>query len=107
MSAPAKAPPTETVDQKVARLLKQWNEETAYLSSTTRIEAHPAYQEIIALGHSALPALFRELEKTRNGHLDGALLAITGVQPVPPEFAGRMRTIADIWVTWAKDNGYL
>jgi hypothetical protein len=107
MSAPAKAPPMETVDQKVARLLAQWDEETALISSTTQIEAHPAYRAIIGLGKPALPALFREMERTRNGHLDGAVGAITGVQPVPPELAGRMRSIADVWVKWAKDNGYL
>src|SRR5258707_4539316 len=104
MSAPAKTSPAETIDQKVARLLKQWDDETAYVSSTTQIEAHPAYREIIALGRAALPALFRNLERTRNGHLDGALIAITGVQPMPPELAGRMREIADVWVQWGKEN---
>jgi ABC-type sugar transport system substrate-binding protein len=107
MSAPAIAPPMESIDQKVGRLIAQWDDETAYLSSTTQIEAHPAYRAIIALGKPALPALFRAMERTRNGHLDGAVGAITGVQPVPAESAGRMHAIADIWVNWAKENGYL
>src|SRR6266571_1015232 len=100
MSAPAKAPPTETVDQKVARLLKQWREETAVISSSTIIASHPALLAIIAIGQAALPALFRDLELSRNGHMDTALTAITGVQPVPPELAGRMRAIADVWIAW-------
>ena len=106
MSAPAKAPPTETVDQTVARLLAQWEEETAVLSDSGKIQSHPAYLAIIALGPPALPALFRYLEKTRNGHVTPALTKITGVQQVPPELRGRIREIADVWIKWGRENGY-
>src|SRR5437763_10820138 len=107
MSAPTKAPPAESVDQQVVRLLKQWRDETAVISSSTVIASHPALCAIVALGPAALPALFRDLAQTRNGHMDTALTAITGVQPVPVGKSGRMREIANIWVQWAKENGYL
>ena len=56
-SVPA-TPSTETVELCVARLLGIWREQTAYLSSSSRITGHPAYQELIALGPAALPSLF-------------------------------------------------
>ena len=49
---------TETLEQRVARLLARWRDETAYLSSSTRLTGHPAYLELIALGPTALPFLF-------------------------------------------------
>jgi hypothetical protein len=44
------APPAETVEQQVQRLLATWREETAVISSSTVLVSHPAYREIIALG---------------------------------------------------------
>ena len=57
----------ETLEQQVTRLLKQWREETAPLSSSSQIVGHPAYQELIALGRPALPYLLRDLETTHDG----------------------------------------
>jgi hypothetical protein len=98
-------PPAESVDQRVARLLARWRQETAYLSSSTRITGHPAYQEIIALGTAALPALFRDLEQTGDGHLSKALATITGAHPVPAADRGQIRRIAEAWLRWARENG--
>ena len=71
-------PSAESVEQYVLRLLARWREETAYLSSSTLMTSHPAYQELIALGEPALRFLFRDLERTHDGHLSKALTAITG-----------------------------
>jgi hypothetical protein len=98
-------PPAESIEQRVARLLARWREETAYLSSSTRLTEHPAYQELIALGTPALPFLFRDLEQTRDGHLSKALAAMTGARPVPAEDRGQVRSVADAWLQWAKDHG--
>jgi len=104
---PVPATPTaESIEQRVVCLLGRWREETLYLSSSTRITGHPAYQELIALGPAALPFLFRDLEQTRDGHLSKALTAISGAQPVPADERGQMRKIAETWLRWAKDNGY-
>lgn len=81
-------PAAESIEQRVVRLLGRWREETAYLSSSTRLTGHPAYQELIALGPAALPFLFRDLEQTGDGHLSKALAAITGAPPGP---RGRLR----------------
>jgi hypothetical protein len=106
MSAPTKAPPIETVDQKVERLLKQWDDDTAYLSNSQKIQSHPALQEIIELGQSALPTLFRHLEMTRSGHLSRVLTVITGAHPAPPEIRGNGGEIASVWLAWSKDHGF-
>src|SRR5262245_44153975 len=105
MSAvPAKT--SESIDEHVARLLRRWREEAACLSSSTAMVAQPAYQELIALGATALPPLFRDLEQTGDGHLSMALTAITGAHPIPPEERGRIRQIAQTWLRWAREHGY-
>lgn len=103
---PATANVSETVEQLVARLLRSWRDETAYLSSSAAITGHPAYQELIGLGPVALPYLFRDLEQTRDGHLSRALTAMTGAHPIPAEARGQIHKIAEIWLHWARENGY-
>ena len=92
---PPAAPPTETLEQRVQRLLATWREAVAVISSSTVRSSHPAYRELIALGPAALPYLFRDLERTHDGHLSRALAEITGVRPVPPEEGGRVRLVAE------------
>ena len=99
-------PAAEGVEQRVVHLLARWREETAYLSSSPHLTGHQAYQELIALGPPALPFLFRDLEQTRDGHLSKALAAITGARPVPAEDRGQIRTVADAWLDWARENAY-
>src|SRR5262249_29204835 len=103
-SLPA-TPTTETVEQRVMRLLNNWREQTAYLSSSTRITEHPAYQEMIALGPEALPFLFRDLEQTGDGHLPKALTALTGAYPVPAADRGNNPKVVSAWLRWARENG--
>jgi hypothetical protein len=98
-------PPTEAVEKRVQHLLERWRAETAYLSSSTRITGHPAYQELIALGPPALPFLLRDLEQTEDGHLSLALAAITGAHPVPAEERGQIRKVAAAWLRWARESG--
>src|SRR5690242_20047857 len=86
------------IEQQVERLLAQWREETAYLSSSTAITGHPAYGELIALGPGALPYLFRDLEQTGDGHLSRALTAITGAHPIQAEDRGQVKKIAAAWL---------
>ncbi len=88
------------------RLLAVWREETLVLSSTTAIQSHPAYRELIGLGKPALPHLFRDMERTRDGHLSRALVEITGAWPIPAEARGKVEAIADHWLNWGRENGY-
>jgi len=95
----------EAIEKQVLRLLELWRAETAYLSDSTRRNSHPAYQEIIALGTVALPALFRDLEQTLDGHLAKALTTITAAHPVPAEDRGKIQLVAEAWLRWAREHG--
>jgi hypothetical protein len=50
------------VEQEFRRLRQQWKEDCAYLSSTTAMVRHPAYQAIVDLGEPVVPLLLRDLE---------------------------------------------
>ena len=103
--------PTDTVqpaalEETVVRLLARWRAETAFISSSTQRNEHPDYLHLISLGEPALPFLFRDLESTRDGHLSKALSAITQAHPVPPEARGKIDSIAETWLQWARANGW-
>ena len=48
----------------------------------------------------------RELEREPD-HWFWALEAITQENPVPPEAAGRVAKMAEAWIAWGKQQGYL
>ena len=87
-------------------LADQWRRETGMLSSVSQMAAHPAYQEIIGMGAAAIPLLLRELQE-RGGHWFAALRAISGENPVPPEYAGRIPKMSEYWLEWGRRQGYI
>jgi hypothetical protein len=87
-------------------LKMKWERETAHLSSATEMAIHPAYQQIIGMGPTAIPFMLAEL-KIRPGHWFWALKAITGDDPVPPEHRGRVKQMAQDWLGGGKRQGYL
>jgi hypothetical protein len=64
------------------------------------------YQQIIGMGDRALPLILSELQREPD-HWFWALEAITQENPVPPEAAGRVRQMADAWLMWGKQHGYI
>lgn len=108
-SIPAKhstaSQPPETIEQCFDRLAARWREETSHLSSSTRMAAHPAYQEIIALGPPVVPSLLRELARQPD-HWFTALKAITGANPVDLADRGRIDKMAQAWLRWGQMAGY-
>ena len=99
------AEPTETA-KRFAVLADRWKRETAVLSSVSQMAMHPAYQEIIGMGREALPLILQELERTPN-HWFWALRAITGESPVPPDQFGKVEEMANAWLHWGREQGYL
>jgi len=95
----------QTLEEKFQKLAGIWRAETCYLSSTTAIVNHPAYQEIIGLGPAVVPLVLGELEQ-RLGHWFAALRALTGANPMDPADQGKIRNIAEAWLRWGKANGY-
>ena len=88
------------------KLATEWQEETQYLSSTTQIVLHPAYQQIIGLGPAALPLIFQRLGDAPQ-HWAWALRAITGEDPTSTDDLGNMRAIREAWLGWARSHDYL
>ncbi len=97
--------PVETVEEKFRRLAAVWLAETAYVSSSSDLVAHPAFQEIVGMGPAVIPLLLRELEN-RTGHWHRALRRITGADPVPPTERGNIEKAAEAWLRWGKEQGY-
>ena len=98
------AQPT-AVEVRFRKLAQEWKAERAPTSSVEKLAIHPAYQQIIDLGPDVLPAIFRELERAPD-HWFWALRALTGENPVAPDHRGNLRSMADDWVEWAKQQGY-
>ena len=84
---------------KFDELAAQWLRETEYLSSSTAIVAHPAYQEIIQMGTVALPWIIQALKETE-GPWYRALRTITGENPVPPSEIGKPDAMTERWLEW-------
>src|SRR5207253_11238101 len=97
--------PVETIEQRFQRLANHWRAETAYISSSSELVAHPAFREIVGMGRPVIPLLLRELEH-RTGHWHRALREITGADPVPPADRGNLDKTAEAWLRWGKEQSY-
>ena len=85
------------------RLADLWRAETSLCSSPSVKASHPAYLRIIGMGRSALPFIYRELERG-DGHWFAALRAITGANPVKPDDAGNIRKMKQAWLEYLRQN---
>jgi hypothetical protein len=104
-AGPAPQPP-ESIEQRLRRLESQWRAETGNLSSSTKIIAHPAFQQIIALGREVVPLILRDLEE-RPRLWVWALPGITGANPVPESDRGNIAKMSDAWLKWGKASALL
>ena len=93
----------EPLPVKFKRLLAEWRDQTAHLSSITAKAMTPPYQEIIGMGKPALPLILNEL-KERPVHLFWALRAISGTNPVEPEDRGHIDKMREVWIEWGRKN---
>ena len=91
---------------KFSELKSLWEEETAILSSIKEISMHPAYQQIIGMGKTAVPYILSELTK-KPGHWFWALKSITGEDPIRQEQRGRLKEMTKSWLKWGKEKGYI
>jgi len=84
----------------------KWREARAVMSSPSDMAALSDYLRIIGMGERAIPLMLEDLRK-RADHWFIALHAITGVSPVPAEDRGRLDKMAEAWIAWGEQNGYL
>ena len=99
-------PLDEEMEARFHALVGAWKEGRGPVSSIQEMAMHPAYQQIIGMGEPAVPLLLAEL-KQKPGHWSWALRAITGENPVPPESRGKLNEMADAWLNWGRERGYL
>ncbi len=100
-----KTPETTELETAFDRLAAEWRRGTALDSVGKRTIEHPAYQQIIAIGESALPLIFKEME-ANGGHWFYALRQITGENPVTKEMWGKVREMQETWLEWGREQGY-
>ena len=84
----------------------EWKEQSRYLSNTAQMAMLKPYQRIIGLGLPVVPLILEELNREPNQWF-WALEAITEQNPVPPEAKGKVRLMAQAWIEWGKQQGYV
>src|SRR5438105_2223259 len=104
-SQPLPALPRKSLEERFLELRARWKGERGPTSSLTELAMHPSYQQIIGLGPDAVPLLLRELERDPD-HWFWALKAITGEDPVAPERRGKLRDMAQDWISWGRKQGF-
>ena len=97
------------IDFRVAELARRWAAATRNMSSLTQMRRVPEFEELVALGRDAAPALLGLYRSDENGHLFLVLQTITGENPVPTEANGDPEAIRQSWLEWgrrdASDHG--
>ena len=96
----------QPIAERFAELAQEWRHGTGGVSSPREIASHPAYRQIIALGESVLPLIFKDLERN-GGWWYPALRALTGENPVQASARGRPPLSNAAWLQWGRQNGYL
>jgi hypothetical protein len=92
--------------ERFERLAAEWEAATQFMSSTTQMSMHPAYQQIIGIGPDAIPLILGRMQ-AKPGHWFWALRAITCQDPVAPEDAGNVQAMTDAWLVWGRERGFL
>ncbi len=90
--------------QEFARLVREWQKDTMFMSSVTQMAIHPSYQRIIGMGQSAVPLILKELSENPS-HWFWALEAITGENPA--ENAITFDEGVQDWLNWGYARGHI
>jgi hypothetical protein len=94
------------IQKRFRRLAEDWREKSRYLSNTAQMAMLPSYQRIIGMGLAVVPLLLEELRREPDQWF-WALEAITEEKPVPPDAAGDVPRMAQAWIEWGKQHGFL
>ncbi len=101
-------PPQSPADirNRFARLATEWKVQSRFLSNTAQIALLRPYQRIIGMGLPVVPLILEELQREPDQWF-WALEAITEANPVPQEAQGNVRQMAQAWVDWGRQHGFL
>ncbi len=94
------------VSERFHRLAGEWKARSRFLSNTAQMAMLRPYQQIIGMGPAVVPLILEELRREPD-HWFWALESITEENPVPPEAMGKVRLMAQAWVTWGEQQGVL
>lgn len=94
------------VFEEFQQLAAIWKDETRLASSVTDIVFNRHYLQIIGMGKAVIPYILQNLQKEPN-HWFHALRSVTRENPVPPEDRGDMQAMANAWLSWGKDKGFI
>jgi len=92
--------------EKFNKLADKWTQDVEGMSSTIEMTKHPVYQEIINMGEAVIPLMLKDLSQNPIYWLP-ALRQITQENPVHPEQRGKIKLMADAWLSWGKEKGYI
>jgi len=97
------------VIQRFNDLAETWKFETSGYSSILDIVSNSAYQQIIGMGEDAIPLILEDLKSHRDtpDHWFWALRSIKGFSPIEEEQRGKIKEMANAWITWGENNGLL
>ena len=93
-------------EQEFRRLADLWRKETGMSSSLSKKLQHPAYRQIIGMGHKALPWILRDLQDHPGAWFE-ALRTIAKQSPVPPEDRADPKKARAAWLKWGKERGFI
>lgn len=88
-----------------SQLMKKVGVVASTADHTTKKYIHPAYQQIIGMGESAVLPVLRDLKNTFADWF-WALTAITGDNPIAHEDVGDVQKMTEAWLKWGRMNGY-
>ncbi len=97
------APAASELEQRFLELAERWREETGFHSFLADKFAHPAYQEIVAMGEPAVPWILRELQAGR-GHWIEVLEQITGEDAAAASGCSSRREAELAWLQWGAER---
>ncbi|MFO8009044.1 MAG: hypothetical protein R6V05_15065 [Candidatus Brocadiia bacterium] len=92
--------------QVFCEFAREWKEETSLAPSVREMVLHPAYQQIIGMGTPAIPLILDELRRQPD-HWFWALRMIARQDPVPDSARGDIEAMAEAWLGWGRDRGYV
>jgi hypothetical protein len=92
--------------ERFQRLVAEWKQQSRYMSNSAQMAMLRSYQRIVGMGMEAVPLILEELQKEPD-HWFWALEAITDENPVPTASLGKVRLMAQAWIDWGKQRGFL
>ena len=98
-------PPLD-VRKRFQRLASEWKQQSRFLSNTAQMALLRPYQRIIGMGQPVVPLILEELERDPDQWF-WALEAITEENPVSPAAVGNVRQMADAWLQWGREHGFV